>query len=553
MAFFRYFYYCFTMKYLYLIFCTYCTLLSFAQAPKFINYQGIARDVNGVPVTGQNINIDFLIYDQLTGGNVIYSETVAKNTDPVSGIFNHAIGNGTPSFGTFSSINWAIGQKFLEIKINGTVLGRQQMMSVPYALYAETSGSSGSQSLQINGNNLSLSGGNTINLPATSVTGSGAASVTTIGTNSFDVFVPQVNITGIGSTSVSGAFPNYSISSTGGGSTNINLSYMPGTGILSYSPAPFPGTLDINPALTFTNGILGVGSNTVNIPGTGLWTKPNATVTSLTNGADWVSIGNNNPLYRMDVTSVGNNFVASRALGFGYAGFLIDRPAINEAGYIIYRNAGSDMWTVGTHVNSSNYMIYNWAFSRSDISVNYSNGYVGISTTTPSTQLHVNGTLTVVDGLQADGKMLVSNASGISNWRSSPAAVAFGSLNQGSTIVSTSPTTLITSAMNFFKTFATSEIVIDVNTRAYNGVFGGGAPNIVYEVRVDGNTTAISNQFMTTNSGSTEFMTIHAVFSGLTQGSHSIHITAYTQSGNSSGVLLDPGGYGGKVIVKEHL
>jgi uncharacterized protein (TIGR02145 family) len=51
------------------------------------------------------------------------------------------VGSGTAVIGTFTGINWGSGAKFLHVMMNtgsGNVdLGTQQMMSVPYALYAD--------------------------------------------------------------------------------------------------------------------------------------------------------------------------------------------------------------------------------------------------------------------------------------------------------------------------------------------------------------------------------------------------------------------------------
>jgi hypothetical protein len=64
---------------------------------------------------------------------------------------NVVLGQGNVLSGTFSSINWGAGPYFLEIEAdanggtNYTVMGAQQMMSVPYALYAENSGTPGPQ------------------------------------------------------------------------------------------------------------------------------------------------------------------------------------------------------------------------------------------------------------------------------------------------------------------------------------------------------------------------------------------------------------------------
>jgi len=54
------------------------------------------------------------------------------------------IGNGVVAMGEFSSINWAQARKFLQVEIHfgdgqWITMGNQQLMSVPYALYAANS------------------------------------------------------------------------------------------------------------------------------------------------------------------------------------------------------------------------------------------------------------------------------------------------------------------------------------------------------------------------------------------------------------------------------
>ena len=44
-------------------------------------------------------------------------------------------------------------------------------------------------------------------------------------------------------------------------------------------------------------------------------------------------------------------------------------------------------------------------------------GNVGINTTAPSNTLHVNGTVRIVDGTQATGRVLTSNATGVASWQ----------------------------------------------------------------------------------------------------------------------------------------
>ena len=119
---------------------------SMAQAPAKFNYQGIARNSTGEPLSGQAIKLKISILANTSTGTVEYSETQSATTNAY-GLYNVAIGNGTPVSGTMGSIDWSLGNKFVKVEIdpaggnNFTSLGSVELLSVPYALYANTSGS----------------------------------------------------------------------------------------------------------------------------------------------------------------------------------------------------------------------------------------------------------------------------------------------------------------------------------------------------------------------------------------------------------------------------
>jgi uncharacterized protein (TIGR02145 family) len=81
------------------------------------------------------------------------------------------VGGGTAVTGTFSGIQWGTGSKFLHVLMNagnGVVdLGTQQMMSVPYALYAEKANTT-NVSVSAVGDTLYLGNGNFILVPGIS-------------------------------------------------------------------------------------------------------------------------------------------------------------------------------------------------------------------------------------------------------------------------------------------------------------------------------------------------------------------------------------------------
>ena len=122
-----------------------CSRLLYAQAPQGLNYQAIAYNGSGAPVTNQSISVRLSILDGSATGTLVYEETQNPTTDN-TGLFSIVIGNGTVVSGTFNTINWGNGSKWLKTEIDITggtsylVMGTSQFMSVPYALYANTSG-----------------------------------------------------------------------------------------------------------------------------------------------------------------------------------------------------------------------------------------------------------------------------------------------------------------------------------------------------------------------------------------------------------------------------
>lgn len=117
-----------------------------AQTPQAFNYQAVVRNSNGQIVATQSVNFRITIRQGGVLGNIVYRETTLDTTNEF-GLAMFAIGNGTPVAGNFSLINWSLGSYYLQVELdanggtNFTDMGTQQLLSVPYALYAKTSGS----------------------------------------------------------------------------------------------------------------------------------------------------------------------------------------------------------------------------------------------------------------------------------------------------------------------------------------------------------------------------------------------------------------------------
>ena len=113
---------------------------SFSQTPKLINYQAVARSADGSVITNEVVDITINILQGSSSGTAVCSEAFSIESNDY-GIINLQIGSQNPA--DFSAINWANGPYYVEVKINDIVMGTSQLLSVPYALYAENTSPQG--------------------------------------------------------------------------------------------------------------------------------------------------------------------------------------------------------------------------------------------------------------------------------------------------------------------------------------------------------------------------------------------------------------------------
>ena len=119
------------------------TVLAYAQAPQGINYQAVVRDAGGNELANQAVSLRMTILENNT--TTVYQETHSATTNGF-GLVNLVIGQGTATQGAFNAIDWSTGNYFAQTEVDVTggtnyaLMGSQQLMSVPYALYAENAG-----------------------------------------------------------------------------------------------------------------------------------------------------------------------------------------------------------------------------------------------------------------------------------------------------------------------------------------------------------------------------------------------------------------------------
>lgn len=147
-----------------------CATFLFAQTPYQFKYQALLRNADGTPIATQSISVNIsILQGDAETGSIVFSETHNTQTSS-TGLINLNIG----SMNDLSSIDWSSDNYHVQISVDGTIMGTSQLLSVPYALHAETVTDADDadadptneiQSLSLSNNQLSISEGNAINLP----------------------------------------------------------------------------------------------------------------------------------------------------------------------------------------------------------------------------------------------------------------------------------------------------------------------------------------------------------------------------------------------------
>lgn len=125
-----------------------CTVSLFAQAPQKMAYQAIIRDANNKVVTDKELDVKITILKDKADGTSVYTEThTVKSTS--NGVINLEVGGGE-SNDNFASIDWSAGTYFIQsstIVDDKEISVVSQLLSTPYALYAEKFNEKSLQSL----------------------------------------------------------------------------------------------------------------------------------------------------------------------------------------------------------------------------------------------------------------------------------------------------------------------------------------------------------------------------------------------------------------------
>ena len=119
------------------------TNVVWAQVPQKMSYQAVVRDAANALKINQKVGIQISLLQGSVSGDAVYVETQAPTTND-NGLLSIEIGAGTVISGSLTTIDWSKGPYFIHTETdptggtNYTITGTSQLLSVPYALHAQT-------------------------------------------------------------------------------------------------------------------------------------------------------------------------------------------------------------------------------------------------------------------------------------------------------------------------------------------------------------------------------------------------------------------------------
>lgn len=105
-----------------------------AQTPFSFNYQAVLRDASGEVIVNEDVTLDIAILQGSAEGTEVFTESHQIQTNEF-GLVNLAIG----SISSLEDVEWSEDLYFMEVRLDGDLMGTSQLLSVPFALHALTS------------------------------------------------------------------------------------------------------------------------------------------------------------------------------------------------------------------------------------------------------------------------------------------------------------------------------------------------------------------------------------------------------------------------------
>ena len=411
-------------------------IFCYGQAPEKFTYQAVIRNANNDLVKNSTVGIRISILQGSAGGSSAYIETHSVGSN-ANGLITLIIGNGSVNSGNFTNIDWSNGPYFLKTETdpsggsNYSIIGTSQLLSVPYALFAETAGNATQGSKGVTGPTgitgpTGLTGGTGPQGVAGATGPTGAQGIAGV-TGSIGPTGPQ----GSGAPGPTGA--------TGptGPAGLIGPTGPQGSG------APGPTGLIGPTGLAGSTGPTGPpGSTGPTGPGGSKWTTNNFDPSVFNppfpavndqylntstgnifryNGSSWTIVGNlkgpqGNP------GAIGPTGPPTDSAGVAAFGYVAGPHTVEVDGSVTNELQMLSLSNDTLYLSDGNFvylgMLRDSDWVKTNNYVTNTNDSIGIGTSTPKASLDITGSLKYNDGNQMKGKVLVSDSMGNASWDS---------------------------------------------------------------------------------------------------------------------------------------
>ncbi|MEC8602183.1 MAG: hypothetical protein VXX96_03195, partial [Bacteroidota bacterium] len=226
---------------------------AYSQSPSNFTYQSIVRDGSGKLLSNKEISFRISVLKNSESGQVVFEEEHSVTTN-INGLATLIVGKGSGN-DDLGDIDWGDGSYFLKVEIdpeggfNFIAEDTTQLLSVPYALYSSSSGSSliitGQDYLSISNNEITV---NQIDLSDDVVGilpivngGTGSSTAPMVGVITAADAASARNVLGLSTVASSGSYNDLTEKLTAGtniditngviSSTDSSTTYTAGTGI----------------------------------------------------------------------------------------------------------------------------------------------------------------------------------------------------------------------------------------------------------------------------------------------------------------------------------